>query len=137
MIYRNLIDAMNHSGGWKRRHGDEDVSATGEARLVPSRNRRKLGRSYNRLNREIDRRRAGGGRSVVARRRSNVCGAKRPCCGNDCVEMGGRGEMIKAPVDLQDLRRRLYVKAKAEPSWRFWGSTFMSARWKHYERLMH
>jgi RNA-directed DNA polymerase len=44
-----------------------------------------------------------------------------PAAGNDCVEMEGRGEMIKAPVDLQDLRRRLYVKAKAEPSWRFWG----------------
>ena len=29
--------------------------------------------------------------------------------------------MIKAPVNLQDLRRRLYVKAKAERSWRFWG----------------
>jgi RNA-directed DNA polymerase len=29
--------------------------------------------------------------------------------------------MIKAPVSLQDLRRRIYVKAKAEPAWRFWG----------------
>jgi RNA-directed DNA polymerase len=44
-----------------------------------------------------------------------------PAAGNDCVEMEGRGEMIKPPIDLQDLRRRLYVKAKAEPSWRFWG----------------
>jgi len=29
--------------------------------------------------------------------------------------------MIKAPIDLQDLRKRIYAKAKAEPSWRFWG----------------
>jgi len=29
--------------------------------------------------------------------------------------------MIKAPIDLQELRRRIYVKAKAEESWRFWG----------------
>lgn len=35
--------------------------------------------------------------------------------------MKGRGEMIKAPISLQDLRRKLYLKAKAEPSWRFWG----------------
>ena len=29
--------------------------------------------------------------------------------------------MIKASAGLQDLRRRIYVKAKAETSWRFWG----------------
>ena len=29
--------------------------------------------------------------------------------------------MTNASIDLQDLRRRLYVKAKAETSWRFWG----------------
>ncbi len=35
------------------------------------------------------------------------------------VNKGGRGEMIKAPINLQDLRRRIYVKAKAEPPRRF------------------
>jgi RNA-directed DNA polymerase len=29
--------------------------------------------------------------------------------------------MIKAPVKLQDLRRKIYAKAKAEKTWRFWG----------------
>jgi RNA-directed DNA polymerase len=29
--------------------------------------------------------------------------------------------MIKAPVSLQDLRKRIYNKAKADKTWRFWG----------------
>ncbi len=33
----------------------------------------------------------------------------------------GKGEMIKTPIKLQDLRRKIYIKAKAEKQWRFWG----------------
>ena len=29
--------------------------------------------------------------------------------------------MTKAPIELQDLRRKIYIKAKAEPHCRFWG----------------
>jgi RNA-directed DNA polymerase len=44
-----------------------------------------------------------------------------PAVGNSSNKMGGRGEMIKASINLQDLRRRIYVKAKADKTWRFWG----------------
>lgn len=29
--------------------------------------------------------------------------------------------MTRTPIRLQDLRRRIYAKAKADTSWRFWG----------------
>jgi RNA-directed DNA polymerase len=41
------------------------------------------------------------------------------CNGSNNKE--GKGEMTKTPISLHDLRRSLYVKAKAEPTWRFWG----------------
>ena len=50
---------------------------------------------------------------AVERRGPAICNA------SDIGE--GKDEMTKASIDLQDLRRRIYVKAKAEPSWRFWG----------------
>src|SRR5450759_5178629 len=44
-----------------------------------------------------------------------------PAVCNFSGNQGGKDEMIKASNDLQDLRRRIYVKAKAETTWRFWG----------------
>jgi RNA-directed DNA polymerase len=40
---------------------------------------------------------------------------------SDVFNKGRQGAMTKTPITLQDLRRRLYVKAKAEPTRRFWG----------------
>jgi RNA-directed DNA polymerase len=34
---------------------------------------------------------------------------------------GGTDDLTMASITVQDLRRRLYVKAKSDPTWRFWG----------------
>src|SRR5215831_15959309 len=44
-----------------------------------------------------------------------------PAICNTSDQGEGKDEMTKASIGLQDLRRRIYVKAKAEPSWRFGG----------------
>jgi RNA-directed DNA polymerase len=44
-----------------------------------------------------------------------------PAVGDDSNKKEGKGDMTKTPISLQDLRRSLYVKAKAEATWRFWG----------------
>src|SRR5215472_11901078 len=46
------------------------------------------------------------------------------------IKKGGRGEMTKAPISLQDLRRRLYVKAKTESTWRSWGLYVHVCKWE-------
>ena len=95
--------------------------ATGEALLVPARNRRsKVGRITGKTGKSAEDERVAAG-SAVARKRRNVRGAKGPCHLQRLQHREGKDEMTKASIDLQDLRRRIYVKAKAEPSWRFWG----------------
>ena len=44
-----------------------------------------------------------------------------PAVCNSSGNTGGKGGMTTTPVSLQDLRRKIYAKAKAEPHWRFWG----------------
>ena len=57
----------------------------------------------------------------VVKKRSNTRGAKEPYCLEQLQQTEGKGEMTKAPISLQELRRSLYVKAKAEPDHRCWG----------------
>ena len=33
------------------------------------------------------------------------------------TKMGGRDEMIKASINLQEIRRKIYLMAKAEKTW--------------------
>src|ERR1700686_2978264 len=44
-----------------------------------------------------------------------------PAVSNDSNKKEGKGDMTKTPISLQDLRRSLYIKAKAEPACSFWG----------------
>ena len=46
---------------------------------------------------------------------------RRPADAKDSDKKGGKGERTKASMELQDLRRRIYRKAKAARDWRFWG----------------
>jgi hypothetical protein len=78
---RNLTDAATSP---RRGGSDSTVTrtcrATGEALLVPARNRRsKVDRITGSTGKSIDGERVADG-SVVARKRSNVRGAKGPCC---------------------------------------------------------
>src|ERR1700690_2548418 len=60
-----------------------------------------------------------------------------PAVCNGSNKKKGKGEMTKAPISLQDLRRSLYVKARAEPFWCFWGLYVqvckMETLWEAYQ----
>jgi hypothetical protein len=96
--------------------------ATGETLLAPVRNHRsKVGCITGNTGKATEGERVADG-SEVAMTRSNVRRTKGPAVHKSFDNMGGKGVMTKAPVELQDLRRKIYAKAKADASWRFWGS---------------
>ncbi len=39
--------------------------------------------------------------------------------------LGGRDEMIKASMNLQDLRKRIFIKAKADFGWNRWSREWL------------
>src|ERR1035437_7747288 len=119
---RNLTDAASRS----RRGGSDSTvtrtcQATGEALLVPARNHRsKVDRITGATGKSIDGERVADG-SVLAMKRAMSVEQRGPAVCNFSGNQGGKDEMTKASNGLQDLRRRIYVKAKAETTWRFWG----------------
>src|ERR1700739_2454253 len=120
---------MFTSAGWKRRHGDKDMLSNWRSPPRPGAKSSEQGRITGDTGKSAEDERVAAG-SGVARKRSNVRGAKGPCHLQCIQRKEGKEEVTKASIDLQDLRRRLYVKAKAEPSWRFGVYTSTSARWR-------
>jgi len=106
--------------GRERPHGDQDASSNwrnpphpagkaaeaGEAVSPAQPGSRPTRRGWRRGSES----RGSGGRPVERR---------DPAVGNSSIKKGGTGEMTKAPIRVQDLSRRIYSKAKAEPTWRF------------------
>ena len=77
------------------------------------------GRSYTRLTgKSIEGERVTDG-FVIASKRGMPVERRSPAVCNVSDHKEGKDEMTKASIHLQDLRRRIYVKAKAETSWKF------------------
>src|SRR6266850_7537217 len=112
---------MFTSAGWKRQQGDKDMLSNWRSPPRPGAKSSEQGRPYNRRNREVGRRREGGGWPVVAMKRSNVCGAKGPPAICNVSNIGeGKDEMKsgpdKAPAEqvLKDIRRQTRRQYSAE-----------------------
>ena len=115
-------------GSFTSRRGGSDSTvartcrASGEALLVPARNRRsRVDRITGSTGKSIEGERVTDGFTPVALRRGNARGAGNPAVCKVSDHKEGKDEMTKASIDLQDLRRRIYVKAKADTSWKFRG----------------
>src|SRR2546427_609831 len=122
MARRKLTEAANHFGGvlatarWQGRIKQLEKPSSSQREIAGA------GPTYNRRYREKEGRREGDGPASSSEEAAVMAVEQRgPAVGNDSNKKEGKGEMTKTPISLQDLRKSLYVKAKAEPTWRFWG----------------
>ena len=122
------------SAGWKRQHGGKDMPSNWRNPPRPgAKSPERVDRITGSTGKSIDDERVADG-SVRVTMRGNARGAKGPYCLQRLLNREGRDEMTKASISLQDLRRRLYVKAKAETSWRFWGLYVHVCKMEHCVR---
>ena len=54
---------------------------------------------------------------------------RHPAVDISLTTKGGKGEMTKTPVSLQDLRKRIYDKAKADKTRKGFGWNRWSSQW--------
>jgi len=58
---------------------------------------------------------------AMKERQHNFLEQRDPVIGIPVPKFRGRAGLIKPAVSLQEVRRRIYLKAKSEKAWRFWG----------------
>lgn len=58
---------------------------------------------------------------AMKERQHNFLEQRDPVIGIPAPTFRGRAGLIKPVVSLQEVRRRIYLKAKSEKTWRFWG----------------
>jgi RNA-directed DNA polymerase len=123
MCSRKLVETAAHSGGAvvaARKQGyAKQLEKPSSSR---TRNRgSKVGTITAETGSELKDERVADG-FVVAKKAGNAAGAKEPCYSKfPSTKPGGKDEMKNTSIILQELRRRIYIKAKSEPQWRFWG----------------
>src|SRR5215472_15000451 len=122
MARRKLTEATNHFGGVLATARWQGSIKELEKPSSPQREISGAGPTHNRQHREREGRREGGGRARSSEEAAVMAVEQRgPAVGKDSDNEEGKGGMTKTPISLQDLRRSLYIKAKAEPTHRFWG----------------
>jgi len=107
--------------GYQRRHGAKGYAETGETLGTRWRNPAEEALRITVSGKSRGRCQGVGSGHGTVDPHAKRAGRERPGPGSIPYGKVRQGEMTKAPDNLQELRRRMYRKAKSEPQHRFWG----------------